>query len=720
MVATAIADDFLGAYAKLPRSAQKKVGEFTHKFRRDPRAAAINYEPIVGARDSRLKSVRVGLAHRAVVLAPDKGSVYVLLWVDHHDEAYRWARDRHVDVHPATGALQIYETVEVMHEAVRQARASEPPPAVAPASPAADGALSGRFGEFSDEQLVSAGVPPVLLPAVRSVYSDDELEALAKHLPAEAGEVLTWLAMGLSLDEALEEVLADKPTPPDKAPVIDPDDLAAAILRPESGRRFRVMDREFDLETALAYPLDKWRVFLHPSQRKLVERSYKGAMRVLGAAGTGKTVVAMHRAVWLVRNVLTKADERLLFATFNVNLAADIESQLAKLATEDERKRIEVTNIDSLAHGIVSKADEDVRLALEHDQAKAWDEAVDAYGDGPWDTAFYRAEWRDVIQAQDIKEEAEYLKARRLGRGTKLKRIDRKKVWPVFERYRELIAERRLAESVDILRMARRHLEEQPSLTTYAAVVVDETQDMGAEALKLIRAIAGPEHADDLFLVGDAHQRIYGRPVALMHCGINVRGRRSRHLRVNYRTTDTIRRFSMRALEGESFDDLDEGKDDAKGYVSLRSGPAPVVENFDDLAAERAFLVSEISRLIKQGTSASHICVVARRYAELEDGYEPALASAGMPFERLGKTAPKTDHVRFATMHRVKGLEFPVIFVVGVNQGIVPLTTAETESADPVVRAQALKRERCLFYVAASRARDLLFVSSHGVASSLL
>jgi mRNA-degrading endonuclease RelE of RelBE toxin-antitoxin system len=705
MPTTAVSDEFFRAYGRVPKKAQKRVREFTRKFRQDPMSPGINYEKLSGEVDPQLRSVRVGIDYRAIVLAPKQGDVYVLLWVDHHDEAYRWAENRRVEVHPATGALQVFQTYE----------------AVAPELPRAEqraAASSGRFRDLSDEQLFAAGVPKVLVPAVREIYTDADFDALAPHLPAEAAEVLTGVAAGMTLDEALADVLAGLPSEKRPTEPIDTEDVAAALERVESTRRFRVLDEDFDLETALDHPLDTWRVFLHPTQRKLAEKATKGPTRVLGAAGTGKTVVAMHRAVNLVRHLL-KPDERVLFTTFTVNLAADIQAQLAKIAAPEELERIQVVGLDALASRLAKEGGIEAQPAF--DTEKLWLEAIDVYGEGPWGLELYRAEWQDVVQAQDIRDQATYLRARRHGRGTKLRRSERRKVWPVFARYRELLDERGLAEPADLLRVAKRVVDSAPEKHRYASVVVDETQDMSAPALELVRALAGPEHPNDLFLVGDAHQRIYGRPVPLLSCGINVRGRRSRRLRVNYRTTDTIRRFAMRVLEGESFDDLDEGTDEAEGYVSLRSGPNPHVEHLEDLAAERAFLVSELQRLVKEEhVPPAHICVAARTHEQIDKSYAPALSTAGVATEKLGRGRPQSDAVRLATMHRIKGLEFPVVFLVGVDRGHMPLPTPELRAPDPVVRAHAIKRERCLLYVAASRARDRLYVTASGKPSDFI
>jgi superfamily I DNA/RNA helicase len=704
MPTTAISDDFLTAFARIPKHVQKKVGEFTTKFRENPRATGINYENITAVHDPRLKSVRIGLDYRGIVLAPEEGDVYVLMWVDHHDEAYQWAMNKRVDVHPQTGALQVYVTAE------------EALPEIEAARPAGEPGQGGRFAHLSDDQLFLAGVPHALIPAVRAVYSDPELERLIPFLPPEAGEVLTGVAAGMSLDEALEEVMERVPA---EAPQVDTSDVAAALQRPESQRRFRVLDDDFDLEAALSYPLDKWRVFLHPKQRRLVERSFNGPMRVLGGAGTGKTVVAMHRAVSLARR-LVPAPERVLLTTFTVNLAHDIQQQLAKIASADELERVEVVGIDALAFRIAQAAGETFRMCRDEDVRDVWQDVVASYGEEPWDLGFYQAEWRDVIQAQGIRDEQAYVRARRIGRGVKLSRAQRRKVWPALEAFRGRLDEEGWLEPIDVLRLARRHVEQDPSLAQYAAVVVDETQDMNGEALRLLRAMAGEEHPNDLFLVGDAHQRIYGRPESLTACGINVRGRRSRRLRINYRTTDAIRRFSMATLQGETFDDMDEGADDARGEVSLRSGPAPIVRGFEDLAAERAFLVSELQRLREAGVPPAHVCITARTHGLLRDAYRPALEAAGIPYEKLGQDEPRTEHVRLATMHRVKGLEFPIVFLVGANEGVLPIATSALDDPDAVVRHHHLQRERCLLYVATSRARDQLYVTSHGTPSSFL
>lgn len=717
MARLAISKDYFPAYARLPRKAQRKADEFLRKFEQDSTTLSIHLEPIRRTVDGQLRSARIGDDYRVILRAPEHGDVFLVLWADHHDEAYRWAETKQTAIHPATGSLQIFDVTEA-------AVAIAPPAPLAPPVPklVAPAPISGLFAGQSDDDLFLAGVPRVLVPSVRAVITDDDLDRLLPHLPPEAGEVLTALAAGIGLDDALEEVLGRTP-PPAAAPpppTIDVTDLPAALARDTSQRQFRLLEDGLDLDTALKYPLDVWRVFLHPRQRRLARARTKGPTRVLGGAGTGKTVVALHRVAFLVREVFTRPDDRVLFTTFNVNLAGDLQAQLAKLLEPDQLARVDVVNLDAWASRYLRSRGISVRPAFEKDQRVHFDAAHEVYGQDDVSLDFYRMEWREVIQEQGLTTLDEYVRAVRKSRGVPLGRADRRRLWPVFEAYRENLAHAGLTEPLDILRRARVELESSGKSAGYCAVVVDETQDFAADGLRLIRAIAGPERPDDLFLVGDAHQRIYARPVALSQCGITVRGRRSQTLRVNYRTTGAICRWSLAVLKDVSVDDLDDGQADQRGYVSLREGPAPEVHPCETPIDEERAVVTIVRAALEGGTPAESICVVARTQAPLRDRFIPALERAGIAAVLLEQDEPRRAGVRVATMHRVKGLEFEVVVVVGMSKHDVPHSTPELRSDDPVMNAQALLRERSLVYVAASRARDALHVCYSGEPSPFL
>jgi superfamily I DNA/RNA helicase/mRNA-degrading endonuclease RelE of RelBE toxin-antitoxin system len=715
MARLAISKDYFPAYARLPRKAQRKADEFLRKFEQDSTAPSIHLEPIKRTVDGQLRSARIGDDYRVILRAPEHGDVFLVLWADHHDEAYRWAETKQTAIHPATGSLQIFD--------VSEAVVASASPAQAPAVPAdALTPIVGLFAAHHDDALFLAGVPRALVPSVRALVTDDDLDRLLPHLPPEAGEVLTALAAGISLDDALEEVLGRTPPPAaaPAAPTIDVTDLPAALARDTSQRQFRLLEDGLDLDTALKYPLDVWRVFLHPRQRRLARARTKGPTRVLGGAGTGKTVVALHRVAFLVREVFTRPDDRVLFTTFNVNLASDLQAQLTKLLEPDQLARVEVVNLDAWASRYLRSRGIAVRPAFEKDQRTHFDAAHEVYGLDEFSLDFYRMEWREVVQEQGLTTLDEYVRAVRKSRGVPLGRAERRRLWPVFEAYRENLAHAGLTEPLDILRRARVELERASAPSGYCSVVVDETQDFSADGLRLIRAIAGPERPDDLFLVGDAHQRIYARPVALSQCGITVRGRRSQTLRVNYRTTGAICRWSLAVLKDVTVDDLDDGQADVRGYVSLREGPAPAIHPCGTAIDEERTVVALVRTALDTGTPPAAICVVARTQAPLRDRFMPALERAGIAAVLLEQDEPRHDGVRLATMHRVKGLEFEVVVMACVAAHDVPHPTPELRSDDPVMAAQALLRERSLVYVAASRARDALHVCYSGEPSPFL
>ncbi len=698
----AISNDFLLAFSNVQKQHQRQVREFIERFREQPDAPGIHYEPVKSARGKDLYSVRINQAYRAIVFRPAGSSVCVLTWVDHHDEAYRWAERKKFVINPATGALQVV-TVEAAEEA-RQVEAS--PAKGAP----------GLFDNIKDKHLLRLGVPDELIPLVRTIRTDAELEQAEDRFPQEAYEALYMLASGYSLEEVLRELEARE----DEKPV-DPDDFEAALRREDSQRRFYIVEEAKELAEILNAPLEQWRVFLHPKQRRLVRMKANGPVRVLGGAGTGKTVVAMHRAKYLAEEVFTAKEDRILFTTFTRNLATDIQENLRKICSVEALSRIDVINLDAWAGNFLRSQGYRVEPTFKAEDSEEWKAALDeAPAELRLPPSFYRTEWEQVIQEQNIRDAASYLKASRVGRGTPLSRRQKQKIWRVFQEYRAQLNERGKREFVDLLRDARELIETKEIPLPYRAAVVDEAQDMSSEAFRLIRAIV-PEGPNDLFIVGDAHQRIYRYRVRLGQCGINIRGR-GRKLRVNYRTTEETRRFAVAVLEGMEVDDLDGGPDDQKGYVSLTHGSPPVVRCLPDLAAEIEYLKDRIGEWKAEGFAEESICLVARTNKLLEV-YEEELQRAGFRTYRIRRSVADQrvqPGLRLATMHRVKGLEFDYVCVVAANDGMIPLAHAIDGAEDAVAARLAETRERSLLYVALTRARRGAVITAHGTPSRFL
>jgi superfamily I DNA/RNA helicase/mRNA-degrading endonuclease RelE of RelBE toxin-antitoxin system len=699
----AISDDFLLAFSNVQKTHQKKVREFIELFRENPEAGGIQYHPVRKARDPNLYSVRIDQAYRAIVLHPADSDIYLLTWVDHHDDAYAWAERKVFRVNPMTGALQVL-AADVVEAAETATKAAAPVKKV------------GLFRRVKDDVLLRFGVPVELVPTVRAIEDEDGLEENRETLPQEAWEALYLLAAGYDAESVSREL--EKPAEPVAA---DPTDFAAALANDDSKRRFVVVSDAKELAELLNAPLDLWRVFLHPKQRKLVSVAANGPYRVLGGAGTGKTVVAMHRAKHLVETVFPGRTDRVLFTTFTRNLATDIHENLKTLCGPDLLSRIEVVNLDAWVSNFLKGRGYKFEPVFDDENNELWENALAL---APPETGlsreFYRQEWDEVIQPQGVDTLAEYLRAPRLGRGTKISRAAREAAWPVFREYRSQLTERGKREYIDMVRDARQLIEKQGVRLPYKAVVVDEAQDMSAEAFRLIRAIveAGP---NDLFIVGDAHQRIYRHRATLGKCGIDIRGR-ARKLRLNYRTTDEIRRFAVALLEGRDIDDLDGGLDDQQGYMSLTHGPKVDVHRLKTLADETAFLGRHVKELVAAGATPESICIVGRTKNVVEH-VKDALRAASLDLYEVKREA--TDNrarpgVRVATMHRVKGLEFDHVVVASVNDRIIPLEKALRAGADQVAVRNAETAERALFYVALTRAKKSAVVSGYGAMSPFL
>lgn len=700
MPTVAIASEFLSAFARIPQSQQKRVREFTEKFQANPTSASINYEKIHGTKDPKVRTVRISLAYRAVILHPEQGDVYVLVWVDHHDEAMDWAREKTFEINPNTGALQVVNVVAAERAVSEVAGGAEAP-----------ARSMGIFDEWDDATLLSFGVPEVLVPAVRVVKGKDQLLSLGKYLPEEAAESLAWLADGIPPEEIRAAYSA-----PAKKSVVDTGDFEKALQNPDTRRRFVTVESQHDLAAMLDAPLEKWRVFLHPSQARLVTRNFNGPARVLGGAGTGKTVVAMHRARHLAAEVFTGPADRVLFITFTANLAQHVANNLKALCGE-ELSRIEVSNLHSLAVKLMRSFGAEFEVANDEETGECWRQAVQSSENNGWDLGFLRQEWDQVVQVNGITTKDAYLKVSRVGRGKTLSRPERARLWDVFEAYREALDDLGKVEWLDVIKSTRRFLEKSDPPLPYRAAVVDEAQDLHAEEWRLIRRLvkSGP---NDLFLVGDAHQRIYDRRVVLSKCGVDVRGRSGR-LNINYRTTEQIRDWAVALLGGFKADDLDAGTDDNSSYLSLLSGPSPEVRHFENEDDERAFVLETIRGLISERPP-EDVCLVASTKASLKNTYRPLLESAGITNTVLEKTDDRgAPGVRLATMHRVKGLEFPCMILAGVNDGGVPRRIPSLDS-DPTAKAEHEERERSLLFVAATRARDLLIVTSYGTPSPYL
>ncbi|MBR0191306.1 MAG: AAA family ATPase [Thermoguttaceae bacterium] len=694
----AISSDFLSAQTRLPRNVQGRITEMIHKFRQSPKSSGSHLERIRGCEDKNLFSIRINDAYRAIMAkhTEEQNTVYLLLWADRHDEAYAWASRKRCSVNPATGAIQVYT---VLNTEVSEFEI-----------PADSTSL---FGAFKEKELLDIGVPKDLLPLIKRLKTKEDFYAVSDQLPADVHENLGWLVEGIPYSEVLEMVNAEHSGQKVTGSMAD------ALNCPATLKSFFVVTGEDELREIMAAPLEKWRVFLHSAQRKIVQKDYSGPAQVLGSAGTGKTVVAMHRAKQLASHLQGK--EKLLFTTFTTNLASDIRYNLAKICTTEEMNHIEVMNLDSWVEHFLQKQEFKTKLIYGETLNQYWETAV-AQADPSLEfpVSFYQEEWIRVVMAQEALTMEKYAMAPRVGRGTRLDRRKKMLIWKVFEIYRNLLKRDFVRDIQTAMYECKVLLENQRTERIYQHIVVDEGQDFSANAYRLLRTLAGPEHKNDIFIVGDSHQRIYQNRAVLSQCGINIRGRSST-LKINYRTTEETRKFAFSLLKGISFDNLDGETIPNDRCQSLTHGNKPQVLNFGDFTQESDFICEEILKLQQAGTSIESICIVVRTNY-LVKKYVAALASHGIPSYEIHKSKVdkrNEEGVRVATIHRVKGLEFQYIFIASVNHNTLPVPFPK-KMTDSIARQEHLTAEKCLLYVALTRAQKGAYITSYGKCSEFL
>lgn len=665
-----IADTFTDALTRLTAQEQAAVKQAAFDLQVNPSAPGLSLHRVDRARDKDFWTARVNRDIRIVL--HKRGSDTLLAWVGHHDDAYRWAERRRLEVHPTTGAAQLVEIRERVQEIVV--------PIAVPA------AMPPLFARTADETLLLCGVPPDWLPDVRAATEDTLLD-LDEHLPAEAMEALINLSAGI------------EPAP--AAPTPDP------FEHPDALRRFRLLADSEELARALEYPWEKWTIYLHPAQRTFVEKDFAGPARITGSAGTGKTVVALHRAVRLAQ---ANPSARVLLTTYNERLAAGLRRKLALLAAPPN---VIVSALRSAALAEHERLLGPASIATDAQMASALAASAEGHAVDP---AFLRDEWRLIVDARDIRDADVYRDLPRHGRRTRLTGDRRKALWAVFERARTLLHRQGLktyAEALHDLAAALRTSGSAP----FDHVVVDEAQDLSLAELRYLRAACSDE-TNDLFFAGDIGQRIFRPPFSWAAEGVEIRGR-SRFLKVNYRTSRQIRERSDLLLPSRLLE-LDGAEEDRTGVQSVFDGPSPLIQAHESQEAETEAVSAWINEAVNDGILPGEIGVLVRTEEEMPRA-QRAIEAAGHEFESLAdRSRSGAGRVTVATMHAAKGLEFRAVAVMACDAHLLPLQRRLLEAADETALEELYSTERHLLYVACTRARDRLCISGVSPVSEFL
>lgn len=750
MIQIQIADSFQKSSASLTNNEKGRLLDLFSHLQQDPDSSGLNLERVQSQRDANLWSVRATQDIRVILWR--NGNLTLLLYAAHHDEAYQWAARHRIGTDPRSGAIQLILLPTVQEQ-------TQPPPplfipsATAPAAPDATIPLSppdawpvppsvsgggappppAPFTYLDDASLLGYGAPVEWLAQIRSARSaDDFADRVAPDLPPDVADRLIALSLGLPLTTAEGEAPAEFIESIELA--VEPPPLAATIRAAAEDQRLRVspVGQQFhpvsdleELNRLLTHPLARWLAFLHPDQRRLVDRRFSGPVKVTGSAGTGKTVLAIHRA-----RALARRGKRILLTSYTNALCDNLSRQMDMLCSQEERQRIRILTVHAVATQLARAAGDRATTLRDHEAAR--DLRAAAHPGLPISAAALVGEWQAIIAPQGIVTWDAYRAARRAGRGRPLSVAQRKLVWdaiaPVLQRWQQ----QRRVDFSTLCDRAHGAVIRDPAVVAGAfpggvgAVIVDEVQDLGPAELRLLATLAG-DGADRLFLTGDGGQRIYGRRLSLASCGIPVRGR-SFILRVNYRTTAQIRRFADRVLSPLA-DDLDEGQERRRAVRSVLSGAYPAAQACATPEAEAEAIAQEIQSCAASGYALEDIAVFTRTNARAEElrqalqrrnilahDLDPSGRSPSQ--DTAGGSAPSA--VTVTTLHRAKGMEYKAVIVSGASRDTLPLPGVVHEGLDPADQEDAMAREVQLLYVGLTRARDRLLVTWTGAPSEYL
>jgi len=681
-----IADTFTESLTKLTGDEQKAVKTTAFDLQLNPANPGMQFHKLDRAKDKRFWSVRVNNDIRLIVHRSD--SSLLLCYVGRHDDAYSWAERRKLETHPKTGAAQLIEVKESVKKITIPVYSHD----IKSVSQ-----KTNLFDNVTDEALLDYGVPEEWLDEIREADEDTILE-LAEHLPSEAAEALLNLATGIEPEVArAAEVGADP------------------FDHPDAQRRFRIMNNIEELERALEYPWDKWTVFLHPSQKSLVEHNYNGPARISGTAGTGKTIVALHRAVYLAR---TNPDARVLLATFSEILANVLLAKLKRLVFNEPRimERIEVYSLNDVGLRLYELNYGKPKIATNEELDAIITDLVNETKDKWFSIQFVKSEWQAVVDAWQLDTWDEYRDVKRLGRKTRLPEKQRAFLWSIFEKVRSKLSEKEVLTYPAVFGRLKDLYDGKISFP-YDYVVIDEAQDINVAQLRFLSAI-GTEKPNGLFFTGDLGQRIFQQPFSWKALGVDIRGR-SKNLRINYRTSHQIRMQADRLL-GPEITDLDGNKEQRGGTISVFNGPKPQIRITGSLDEEIEVVSNWLLELVTGSYELHEVGIFVRSINELQRAYD-VLDHVGLQYKLLDEKAETVpDVVAISTMHMAKGLEFRAVAVMACDDEVIPLQERIETAADVPDLEDVYNTERHLLYVACTRARDYLLVTGVEPASEFI
>ncbi|WP_336921019.1 UvrD-helicase domain-containing protein [Aquipuribacter sp. SD81] len=459
-----------------------------------------------------------------------------------------------------------------------------------------------------------------------------------------------------------------------------------------------------DRAAAASSPIERWMTWLHPDQAPLVTRAFHGPARLSGPAGTGKTVVALHRAALAAR----QPGARVLLASFVRTLPVVLGTLVGRL-TDGADESVEASSVHGWARAFLRERRVHHRLDADRADtafAQAW-LAVGkrtALASLPVLPPYWQEEIEYVIKGRGIDRFEDYAALDRVGRRTPLRLEHRQAVWDVYCAYQETMAAAGRHDFADVLRLARDELRAHPLEQPYTAVVVDEVQDLTLVGVQLLHALVG-DRTDGLLLVGDSTQALYPGGFRLKEAGVDVVGRSVR-LGRNYRNGAAI--LAHVATVAATPVDLDETTSgeatDTAGAVATRDGGAVHTVTAASAPTLDQALLRRLVDTIVGGARCGDCAVLVPGNRDV-GRWLGLLRGAGQPAVPLTSyDGTPVDAVKVGTVHRAKGLEFAHVVVLDTH----PLPPRKSAESDEAYAERAEEWQRRL-HVALTRARDTLW-----------
>ena len=694
---------YFDSFASLPKSIQKKAKEFHTKIQ-DPNARAsngIHIEKIEQFADPSFRTGRVDNNYRTVLSVQGQDD-FVLLYVGDHTAAYSWGMNRKFSWNEYIDAFQLIN-VEIVTQTIINQQSQEPN-------------TKYFFDNIEDEKLLRLGVPKELLPIVRRIVDENDIYKI--KLPDD----VTWNLWNVMTGTDIDIVIAE--TEEGKAKEGE-DKLQSA----NNKRCFIEVTDDEILQQIMEQGLEKWQIFLHPRQQMLVNAEYKGSMKVSGGAGTGKTVAAIHRLKYLC----AKPNANVLFTAYTKTLCENLEEAIKRMGVPQNKFRLR--NIDKVVMEMAKEYNvfNGNKIAVldymgeggNSESLALWHEVIENEVT-EFDEKFLYDEYVSVILYNQNKSANEYMRQARKGRTKKLSAKQKLEIWSLVEKYCAMKRERSVMDRLELYNAVTNYLNDN-NIRPFTNVIADEFQDFSNPELRFLRALVA-EGQNDLFITGDPFQSIYpGKKINFSEAKINIRGKHSQKLKINYRTTEPIKRTAVSVVKGMDYEDMDGGRENLNGYVSLiTEGRKPIYKMAPDVNAEMQQVISWIDECKEQANIKKNEICIAAPTNKLMGEVRNFLHNEKIKYYQVrdGQRKGDTDGVGLCTYHSLKGLEFRAVILTGVNEQNLPSAVNESNSIfsnkDAVEQREVLSTKRSLLYVAITRARQLVYMVGVGQPTGLL